>query len=378
MLAGSSKSSLPVTAFVLFCAIVVVAPLMAPPAVSADRSKVVNVYTWDAYFPKSVLDKFQATTGIKVNTTLFDSPDAAETALSVGSSNYDIVTMNASPHLAREIPKGFWRKLDPATIPNARNADPRILEVLQAVDPGNHYAVPWMWGTVGIMYDADKAKAMMPGVPITSLEVIFDAAKAARFAKCGISVLDSWQDVMPLVARYLGQPALSAEPVKLDAVVAKLLEIKPMIRRVASSGYYEQLADGELCLSLGYSGDAMIARRMAAEGNTKIHIAYAHAREMVPLFVDSMVVPADSPNPAGAAIFIDFMMRPEISAEVTRTIGFASGNAAAVPLLEPAMRENPIVYPPPAVRARFEIERVYSATELRAFNRAWQKFKTGQ
>jgi len=343
-----------------------------------ERARTVNVYAWSEYFPPSVIDKFQKETGLHVNYSVFDSPDAAETAISVGHSNYDIITMNASPHLAREIPRGFWLKLDRSKIPNAANADPRILRVLGQVDPGNQFAVPWMWGTVGIMYNVDKAKAILGDAPITSLDVILNKASAAKFEKCGISILDNWQDILPMVARYLGQPQLSDDPSKLDAVVAKLGEIKPLLRRIASSGYYEQLADGELCLAIGYSGDAMIARRMAKEGNTKVRIDYAYAREIVPLFIDSIVIPADSPNPAGAQQFIDFMMRPDISAEVVRFIGFASGNAAAVPLLEPQVRDNSIVYPPAAVRDRMELERVYSPDELRAFNRAWQRFKTGQ
>jgi putrescine transport system substrate-binding protein len=345
---------------------------------AADRAHVVNIYAWESYFPKTVIDKFQSETGMHVNYSLFDSPDAAETALAAGSSNYDIVTMNASPQLAREIPKGFWKKLDRAAIPNARNADPRILQVLEQVDPGNNYAVPWMWGTTGLIYDADKAKAILGGAPIAGLDVILDRSIAAKFEKCGINILDSWQDVLPMVARYLGQPQLSADPAKLDAVIAKLTEIRPLIRRIASSGYYEQLADGELCLAIGYSGDAMIARRMAKEGNTKVRIDYAYAREMVPLFVDSMAVPADSPNPAGAALFINFMMRPGISAEVTRYIGFASGNAAAIALLDATVRDNAAVYPPAAVRARFELIKAYSPEESRRFTRAWQRFKTGQ
>ena len=183
---------------------------------------------------------------------------------------------------------------------------------------------------------------------------------------------------MPLAARYLGQPQLSADPAKLDAVMKKLEEIRPFLRRISTSGYYEQLADGEVCLAIGYSGDAMIARRMAKEGDTKIQIDYAFPRVSVPLYVDSMVIPADSPNYAGALKFINFMMRPEISAEVTRFIGFASGNAAAIPYLEPSLRANSIVYPPAEVRARFEMERIYTPDELRIFNRAWQRFRTGQ
>ncbi len=349
-----------------------------PTRAAPDRAHVVNVYAWAEYFPQSVVEKFQSETGIHVNLAVFDSPDVAETALSVGSSNYDIVTMNASPHLAREIPKGFWKKLDQPQIPNARNADPQILKVMDRVDPGNLYAVPWMWGTVGVIYNADKAKTIVGTLPTESLDVIFKKELAAKFEKCGISILDSWQDILPLVARYLGQPQLSAEPAQLDAVVKKLEEIRGFLRRISTSGYYEQLADGELCLAIGYSGDAMIARRMAKEGATKIQIEYAFPRVSVPLYIDSMVIPADSPNYAGALKFINFMMRPEISAEVTRFIGFASGNAAAIPYLDPSMRANYIVYPPAEVRARFETERVYTADELRIFNRVWQRFRTGQ
>jgi putrescine transport system substrate-binding protein len=349
-----------------------------PTRAAPDRAHVVNVYAWSEYFPPSVVEKFQSETGMHVNYTVFDSPDTAETALSVGGSNYDIVTMNASPHLAREIPKGFWKKLDPSQVPNARNADPQILKILEQVDPGNLYAIPWMWGTVGIIYNADKTRDIIGSLPIESLDVVFKKDLAAKFEKCGISILDSWQDILPLAARYLGQPRLSAEPAQLDAVMKKMEEIRPFLRRVSSSGYYEQLADGELCLAIGYSGDAMIARRMVNEGGTKIHVDYAFPRISVPLYIDSMVIPADSPNYAGALKFINFMMRPEISAEVTRFIGFASGNAAALSYLDPAIRSNVIVYPPAEVRARFETERVYTADELRTFNRAWQRFRTGQ
>ena len=156
--------------------------------------------------------------------------------------------------------------------------------------------------------------------------MVFKREVAEKFSRCGISVLDSWQDILPMVARYLGQPKLSAEPAQLDAVVKKLREIRPLLRRISTAGYYEQLADGELCLAIGYSGDAMIARRLAKEGDTKVQIDYAFPGGAVPLYVDSMLIPADSPNSAGAMKFINFMMRPEISAEVTRFIGFASGN----------------------------------------------------
>ncbi len=345
---------------------------------AADRAHTVNIYAWPEYFPKPLLDRFEAQSGIHVNYTVLDSPETAETILSVGSSNYDIVTMNAAPELGREIPKGFWKVLDQSRIPNSKNADPTIMQLLSRVDPGNQHAVPWMWGTTGIMYNVDKLKAIMPGAPVGSLDMVFKKEIAAGLATCGIGLIDSWGDIMPMVARYLGQPALSADPTKLAAVAAKLKEIRPYVRRVSTSGYYQQLAEGDLCLAVGYSGDALIARRMVDESHGTIKIAYSFAREMVPFYIDSMVVPADSPNPNGAFAFMDFVMRPENSASVTRFIGFATANAAALPLLEPSVRNNTVIYPPAEVRERFELQRVYSPEEARAFDRAWLEFKSGQ
>ncbi len=346
-------------------------------AAAADRAKVLNIYAWPEYFPASVIAQFQAETGIHVNYTVLDSPAEAETILSVGRSDYDIVTMNAAPELAREIPKGFWKKLDQASLPNARNADPQIMQLLRTVDPGNQYAVPWMWGTTGLIYNGDKIKAIMPNAPLDSLDMVLKKDVAAKFAACGIGMLDSWGDILPMVARYLGQPRLSADKADLDAVMAKLQEIQPYLRRISTAGYYQQLAEGELCLAIGYSGDAMIARRMVNESHGKVRIEYSFAREIVPFYIDNMVIPADSPNPAAALAFINFVMRPQISASVTRFIGFATANAAAVPLLEPAVRDNTLVYPPPAIRRRFGLQRVYTPDETRSFTRAWLLFKSG-
>jgi putrescine transport system substrate-binding protein len=344
---------------------------------AADRAKVLNIYAWAEYFPPALIAAFQSETGIHVNYAVLDSPETAETILSVGHSNYDLVTMNAAPELGREIPKGFWLRLDRSKLANSRNADPQIMRLLASVDPGNQYAVPWMWGTTGLIYNPVKIRAAMPNAPLDSLDMIFKKAIAAKFAACGIGMLDSWGDVLPMVSRYLQQPKLSADPVQLDAVMAKLQEIQPYLRRISTAGYYQQLAEGELCLAIGYSGDAMVARRMVSESHGSVTLDYSFAREMVPFYIDSMVIPADSPNPAAALAFINFVMRPEISASVTRFIGFATANSAAVPLLEPAIRGNALIYPPPDVRSRFELQRVYTPEETRAFTRAWLQFKSG-
>jgi len=351
--------------------------LLSMTAGAAPREPALNLYSWVDYFPKSIRDRFQADTGIKVNFTVFDNPDAVETLLSVGHSGYDLVVVNASPHLAREIPHGFFTRLDKAKLPNLQHADVQVMQLLQRTDPGNQYAVPWMWGTTGIMYDRDRIRASLPALPDNPLDLVMQPGIAGKFANCGISVLDSWVDVLPLVAHYLGQKDLSAEPVALEAVVKALAAIRPHLRRIASSGYFEQLANGELCLAIGYSGDAMIARRMIREGHLDRTIEYIFPREVVPLYIDTLAIPVDAPHPDAALTFINYVMRPDISAAVTRDIGFATGNGAAVPLLPPEVRSNPAVFPPPQVRARFLLGRVYTPEETRAFTRAWQRFKTG-
>lgn len=339
--------------------------------------RVLNLYSWAEYFPDPVLRQFEAETGIRVNYSVFDSNDVAETTLSAGHSGFDLVTVNASPHLGRQIPKGLWRPLDKSALKNLGNVDAKILEMLSRVDPGNRYAIPYMWGTTGIIYNADKIRTILPDAPIGSLDMIFRPAIAARFKKCGISVLDSWLDMLPMISKYLGQPDLVTDPVSLKAVTDTFAKVRPFIRRINTPGYFEQLARGELCLSVGYSADAMAARRRAVEVGSDVRLEFSQARETVPMYIDAFAIPADSKNPGVALQFIDFMLRAQVGAQAARATGFAVANAAAVAELEPALRDNSIVYPPPDVRARFSLGRGYTMEETRTFSRTWLRVKTG-
>ena len=217
----------------------------------------------------------------------------------------------------------------------------------------------------------------MPGGPGRAIDMVFEPSVAAHFKDCGITILDAWVDILPMLSDWLGQPELSAEPAALNALAAAYARIRPYLRRVTTSGYYQQLADGETCVAIGYSGDAMIARRMVAEAGTPVRVDYAYPEGAVFIFIDSFAIPADAPHPDAAHRFIDFAMRPENSASVAKFIGFATGNAAALPLLEPEMRNNTAIYPPPAVRQRLRLGRPYTAAEERAFGRAWLRMKTG-
>ena len=349
----------------------------APLAARADTERVLNLYAWAEYFPDSVVRRFERETGIHVNYTVFDSNDVVETTLSAGRSGFDLVTPNASPHLGREIPKHLWQKLDKARLGGLGNLDPTIMRMLAQVDPGNAYAVPWMWGTTGVIYNPDKIRAALPTAPTGSLAMVFDPSVVAHFKACGVTILDAWVDILPLLARAIDEPRLAADPPALGRLAAAYAAIRPALRRVTTSGYYEQLARGETCLAIGYSGDAMIARRIAAEAGADVRIEYSPGDRAVSVWIDSLAIPADAPHPDAAHRFIGFALRPEIAAETAGYIGFATANLAAVALLNPAMRDNPAIYPPDTVRARFTMERVYTLAETRAFARAWLRMKTG-
>ena len=357
------------------CSLAACAPADKPPA---GEERVLNLYSWAEYFPEDVIAKFEAQTGIRVNYSVFDSNDVAETTLSAGQSGFDLVTVNASPHLGRQIPKGLWRPLDLSRLHNLANVDSKLLQMLARVDPGNRHSIPYMWGTTGLIYNPDKIGAILPGAPVTSLAMVFRPDLAAQFKSCGISMLDSWVDMLPIISAYLGQSDLSAEPHALGAVADAFALIRPSIRRVTSSGYYDQLARGELCLSIGYSADAMVARRRAAELGNGIRLDYRQPIEKVPVYIDAYAIPASARNVDAALLFIDFTLRADIGAEIGATTGFAIANSAAVGRLAPDLRNNPIVYPPREVRDRFTLDRGYTMEETRMFSRTWLRMKTGQ
>jgi putrescine transport system substrate-binding protein len=342
-----------------------------------DQHQVLNLYSWAEYFQPSVLHEFEAETGITVNYSVFDSNDAAETTLSAGTSGFDLVTVNASPHLGRQIPRGLWRPLDKSKLHNLGNVDAGILRMLERVDPGNRYAIPYMWGTIGLIYNPDMIRRIMPDAPVDSLDMVFRPDVVNRFRNCGVSVLSSWVDMLPIISGYLAQPELSTEPSALRAVTDTFARVRPAMRRITTSGYYDQLARGELCLAIGYSADATVAQRRAAELGHGVRIEYRAPREIVPMYIDAYAIPANARNADAALQFIDFTLRPEIGAELARATGFAIANSAAVDRLEPDLRDNQAVYPPPQVRQRFVLGRGYTMEETRVLSRAWLRVKTG-
>ena len=342
-----------------------------------EDDKVLNLYAWAEYFPGIVLQQFERETGIKVNYATLDSNDVAETTLSAGHSGFDLVTVNASPHLGRQIPKGLWLPLDRARITHWDNVDPKLLQIMRRVDPQNRYAIPYVWGTTGIIFNPSKIRAIMSDAPVDSLAMFFQPDIAARFKQCGISMLDSWVDILPLMSLYLGRKELATDGKSLTDLSDTFARVRPYIRRINTPGYYEQLARGELCLSIGYSADAMAARRLAAQLRTGVELEYRQPREGIPMYIDAFAIPADARHADAALKFIDFVLRPEVAVELAQATSFAIANQAAMTRLSPELRDNPMIYPTSSARERLSLDRAFSMPETRLLSRAWLRMKTG-
>lgn len=344
----------------------VATPLMAEP-------KLLNLYNWADYVAPQALARFQAETGIRVKYDTFDSTDVLESKLMTGGSGYDVV-FPASSGLSRAIQA---KALQPVgALQNAGNLDPELLAKLASVDPGNQYGVPYTWGTVGLAINKQAVEQRLPGVALDSLDLLFKPEYASKLKDCGISVLDSPQEVIAIALNYLGKPPYSAKGADLDAASALLAALQPNLRYIGNARQIDDLAKGETCLALTYTGDAGMAAARAAEAGQPFEVLYRIPREGTLIWFDTMAIPADAPHPGNARAFIDFMLQPEAIAELTNELFFANANRAATPLLDEAVSGDPDIYPPEAVRERLFAEEVLSLREQRQRTRLWTAFRS--
>jgi len=346
------------------------------PAVT-DEEKVLNVYNWSDYIDDSVLSDFTAETGIKVQYDVFDSNEVLETKLLAGNTGYDIVVPSAS-FLERQIKAGVFQKLDKSRLPNLKNMDPEITRQVALHDPGNEHSVNYLWGTSGVGYNVDKIKAAMPDAPIDSFAMFYDPNVVSKFKDCGVSILDAPSEVVGTVLIYLGKDANSESPEDLAAAEKVLTSIRPYIKYINSSKYIEDLANGEICLALGWSGDVLQARDRAVEADNGITIKYAIPREGAVMFFDMLAIPADAKHVNNAYLFIDYLMRPEVAAKNSNYVNFANSNSASYGLVDEEVLNDPGIYPTPEVKAKLVPDLAESTGFTRLLTRSWTKFKTGQ
>ena len=345
---------------------------------AAQSGRVVNVYNWSDYVDPQVLEEFTRETGIKVRYDTFDSNDTLEAKLLAGKSGYDVVVPSGY-FLERQIKAGLFRKLDKTKLPNLKNVWPEIAGHLAVYDPGNEYAVNYMWGTTGIGFNVKAVRERLgPDARIDSWDIVFRPENLARFKDCGVHMLDSADDVLTTALHYLGLDPDTSKPDELQKGADLLAKLRPSVRKFHSSEYINALAGGEICLAVGWSGDIKQAQKRAAEAKAGIEIGYVIPKQGAQLFFDNLVIPKDAANVAEAHAFIDYLLRPEVAARNTDAVSYANGNLASQKLIKPEVFEDRSVYPDAATMKRLYVVKARDSNTQRAVNRLWTRIKTGR
>jgi putrescine transport system substrate-binding protein len=349
---------------------------------AATQERVVNVYNWSDYIDPTTLEDFTKETGIKIVYDTFDSNEVLETKLLAGKSGYDVVVPSAS-FLQRQIQAGVYRKLDKSKLPNLKYAWPVVTARLATYDPGNEHAVNYMWGTTGIGYNVTKAKELLGGQPLDSWNIVFKPELLSKFRDCGINMLDAPEELIPSALNYLGLDPDSKRPEDIEKTSALLEKIRPYIKKFNSSEYINSLAAGEICLTVGWSGDVFQAKKRALEAaeSTKkkaVEVDYALPKEGTLMWFDSFAIPKDAEHAEEAHAFINFMLRPEIAARNSNAMAYANGNLESQKLIDKEVLNNPSVYPPPEVLAKLYTVTSNPQYVQRVITRVWTKFKTGK
>ncbi|MBB3809297.1 polyamine ABC transporter substrate-binding protein [Pseudochelatococcus contaminans] len=350
--------------------------LVAGPAAAQDRT--VNVYNWSDYIAPGVLDDFTKETGIRVVYDTYDNNEIVETKLLTGKSGYDLVGPSG-PFLQRLIKANVFQPIELEKIPNAKNLWPEIAERLQVFDPGNKFAANYMWGTTGVGVNVAKVRERLgQDAVLNTWDLVLDPEVAAKLKDCGIYLLDSPEDLFPGVLNYLGLNPDSKDQQDLQKAADALIKVRPFIRKFHSSEYINALANGDICVAVGYSGDILQSATRAQEAGNGVEISYQVPREGALMWFDSFAIPADAPNPEEARIFLDFLNRPEIAARNASFLSYASGNLAARPLVEAEVRDNPGIYPDDETMKRLFTNTAYDDRTQRAVTRLWTRIKTGR
>jgi putrescine transport system substrate-binding protein len=348
--------------------------LMSP---AIAQQKVVNIYNWSDYIDTRVLDEFTKETGIKVVYDTYDSNETLETKLLAGKTDYDVVAPSAT-FLQRQIQAGVYQKLDKSKLTNIKGLWPDIMARLAAYDPGNLYAVNYMWFTTGIAYNTTKIKQRFGEKPIDSWDVVFKPENLKRLADCGVYLLDSPEDMIAAALKFLGMNPDSKRPDDIRKAADALTRIKGSVKKFHSSEYINALANGDICLAVGWAGDSFQARNRAREANNGVDINYVIPKEGALMSLDNLAIPKDAPHREAAYLFIDFLLRPEIAARNTAVTNFANGVITSRSLIEKEITDNKAIYPNEDVLKRLYTVTAYDQATQRIVTREWTRVKTGK
>jgi len=348
----------------------------APSAQAPHEERVLHVYNWDDYIGYHTVEQFEQLTGIRVIYDLFDSNETLESKLMVGDSGYDIVSTNMA-YYGRQIRAGLYEPLDKSALPNWKNLDPQVLAIQAQADPGNRYAAPYLHSMNGFAYNVSMVRARLPTAPVDSLDMLFKPQVVAHFADCGVSFLDSPDDVLQLALRYLGLDPNSRRLEDLKAAEQLVMAVRPYIRTFDSNDYVNQLATGELCVAMGWSSDYSFAAMRAHAAGLDLQLAFTLPREGSNITYNALLIPAGAPHRRAAHEFINFVLDPHVIADITNDMHYGNDNLAARPFVDPRLLNDPSIYPPPAVRARLFLPTEFDANYQRLRTRTWTRIKSG-
>ena len=342
---------------------------------TADEEKVLHVYNWADYIGKDTLTQFEAATGISVVYDTYDSDETLEAKMMAGDSGYDVVS-TSTDYFSRQIKAGIYQPLNRALLSNWKNLDPHVLAIEAQADPGNRYAMPYLRHVNGFAYNVDMIRARMPDAPVDSLDLIFKPEVIRRFADCGVSFLDSAEDVLQLALNYLRLDPNTKSPADYHRAEQLLLAVRPYVRAFDSSEYMNGLANGEFCISMSWSGDYATSRARARAAGVDVHLAFTVPKEGANGSFDALLIPADAPHSLAAHKFLNFILEPRVIAAITNEIHYGNDNLAANPYVDPQILHDPAVYPTPQIEAR-----LYQAAEAdpgleRLRTRTWTRIKT--
>jgi putrescine transport system substrate-binding protein len=338
---------------------------------------VLHIYNWADYIGRDTVAEFERRTHIKVVYELYDSNDTLEAKMLAGHSGYDIVSTTTGFY-GRQIKAGAYLALDKSKLPNWKNLDPAVLAVQAQADPGNRYAVPYLHAMNGFVYNVDLVRARMPDAPTDSLAMIFDPKVVAHFADCGVTFLDSSEDVIQLALAYLHRDPNSRSVEDLHAAEDLVMAVRPYIRTFDSNDYWHQLASKEACLSIAWSSDYSVAQARAREDGTGAHLAFTLPKEGSNITYNALLIPASAPHRQAAHQFLNFILEPRVIAAITNDIHYGNDNLASRPFVRSDILADPAVYPPPELRARLYLPAELGPDYDRLRTRVWTHIKTGQ
>lgn len=353
--------------------------LMAASVSASAEEKILHIYNWSDYIAPDTLANFQKETGIKVVYDVFDSNEVLEGKLMAGSTGFDLVVPSAS-FLERQLSAGVFKPLDKSKLPNEKNLDPELLALVSKHDPDNKYAIPYLWATTGIGYNVEKVKAVLgEDAPVNSWDLVLKPENLEKLKSCGVSFLDAPSEIFATVLNYLGKdPNSTLTADYTGSATDLLLKLRPNIRYFHSSQYINDLANGDICVAVGWAGDIMQASNRAKEAKNGVNVAYSIPKEGALAFFDVFAMPTDAQNQDEAYQFLNYLMRPDVIANISNHVFYANANQAATPLVNAEVRDNPGIYPPADVRAKMFTLKVQDPKIDRVITRAWTKVKSGK